>query len=133
MIEIQVPGIPPSLNQMRNMHHFEWNRTKREWAHLISLIAQRKRPSKPFEKAVVTLTYHFRDKRRRDPDNYSGKFLLDPLVEMGFLVDDSFDHVELRHRKGGVDRKNPRTVIRIEEVAKDDVQQDSRGTVLGAG
>lgn len=118
MIEIEIPGIPPSLNQMRNFHHYKWNREKQEWSNLITLLAAQKRPSKPFEYAVVTLTYHFKDKRRRDPDNYSGKFLLDPLVDMGFLVDDSFDHVELRHRKGGIDRKNPRTVIRIEEVGE---------------
>lgn|SRR5690606_21809401 len=117
MIEIEVPGVPPSLNMMRNMHYHEWNREKQLWANIIALKAPR-RPNKPFEKAVVTLTYHFKDRRRRDPDNYSGKFLLDPLVDLGFLVDDSFDHVELRHRKGGVDKHNPRTIIRIEEAKR---------------
>jgi len=28
-----------------------------------------------------------------------------------------FDHVELRHRKGEPDKRNPRVVIEIEEVA----------------
>ncbi|SDX45755.1 Holliday junction resolvase RusA (prophage-encoded endonuclease) [Marininema mesophilum] len=115
MIRIEVPGVPPSLNQMRNTHHFQWNRLKKEWAQTIFLVAARNKPATPLDQAIVTLTYHFRDRRRRDPDNYSGKFILDPLVELGFLVDDSFDHIELRHRQGKVDSKNPRVVICIEE------------------
>ncbi|PTM58360.1 hypothetical protein [Desmospora activa] len=115
VIQIEVPGIPPSLNQMRNMHYYKLNRVKREWARLISIVSAARRPSKPFERVVVTLTYHFPDKRRRDPDNYSGKFIMDALVDMGFLIDDSFDHVELRHRKGESDKHNPRVIITIEE------------------
>lgn len=116
VIRIEVPGIPPSLNDLKRMHYHQWNRTKKEWADRIAIVARGKRPSQPFEKAICTLTYHFPDKRRRDPDNYSGKFILDPLVAEGFLVDDSFDHVELRHRKGEVDKRNPRVVIEIEEI-----------------
>lgn len=116
MIQIEIPGIPPSLNKMRNMNPYVWNQTKREWSDIITLSARGKRPPQPFKRVVCTLTYHFPDRRRRDPDNYSGKFIMDPLVDMGFLVDDSFDHVELRHRKGEVDRKNPRVIITIEEL-----------------
>ena len=52
---------------------------------------------------------------RRDPDNYSGKMLLDPLVREGILIDDSFDVVTLV-LGGKVDKKNPRTEIEIRSV-----------------
>ena len=116
VIRIEVPGIPPSLNDLKRMHFHQWNRTKKEWADRIAIVARGKRPPQPVEKAIGTLSYHFPDRRRRDPDNFSGKFIMDPLVAEGFLVDDSFDHVELRHKKGEPDKKNPRVVIEIESL-----------------
>lgn len=74
-----------------------------------------KKPSVPLNRAVVTISYYFKSKGRRDPDNYSGKMLLDPLVKEGVIVDDSFDAIELRIKKGGVDKLNPRTEIEITE------------------
>lgn len=55
-----------------------------------------------------------KEKRRRDPDNYSGKFLLDGLVRAGVLQDDSFSHIDLR-LMGSLDRDNPRTEVLVEE------------------
>ena len=66
----------------------------------------------PVKKAEVKIIYYFATKHRRDPDNYSGKFILDGLVNAGILEDDSFGNVELVLR-GRVDRKNPRTEIEI--------------------
>lgn len=68
-----------------------------------------------FEKAKVTITYWFKDNRRRDPDNYCGKLIMDGLTKAGVIVDDDFDHVTLMVRKGGVDKKNPRTEIEVKE------------------
>lgn len=71
-------------------------------------------PDKPYEKADVNITYYFKDKRRRDPDNYSGKFLLDPLVSLKILKDDNFEVITLK-LKAGYDKKNPRTEIEVIE------------------
>lgn len=76
------------------------------------------RPKKPLERAIVNITYYFKDRRRRDPDNYSGKMLLDPLVKEGILIDDSFDVVTLV-LAGKVDKKNPRTEIEIRSVGNE--------------
>lgn len=76
------------------------------------------RPKKPLERAIVNITYYFKDRRRRDPDNYSGKMLLDPLVKEGILIDDSFDVVTLV-LDGKVDKKNPRTEIEIRSVGNE--------------
>ena len=80
-----------------------------------SALSKAEKPKKPIEKAVVHITYYFKDKRRRDPDNYSGKMLLDPLVREGILTDDSFKVVTLV-LSASHDKNNSRTEIEIKGV-----------------
>lgn len=74
----------------------------------------RPKPPQPIPKATVRLIYHFTNRIRRDPDNYSGKMILDGLVRAGIISDDSFYCIELQlaavYDKGGY------TEIIIEEV-----------------
>ena len=113
-MRIIVPEIPPTNNQfMGNSHSFrEYNRMKEYW-HWLIRAGIKERPEQPYQKAVVTITYFFPDRRKRDPDNYSGKFILDPLVREKIIKDDSFDNIVLHIQKGGVDKQNPRTVIEV--------------------
>lgn len=115
MIKIIAPSIPPSNNEfMGNSHsHRIYASKKQEWHWLIKA-AIRKKPDKPFNRAAVEITYFFPDRRRRDPDNYSGKFILDALVKEGVLIDDSFFVVRLI-LNAAVDKENPRTEIEIKE------------------
>lgn len=109
-----LPVIPPSNNRFIGRTNYrEYQRIKKEWAMLTAAVC-RPRPHRPFECAVVRITYYFPDRRRRDPDNYSGKMLLDGLVAAGILADDSFDHVRLELR-GDCDPASPRTEIEIWE------------------
>ena len=104
--------IPPSNNKfIGRTNKWEYQEKKKYWAKLISLKC-RPKPEKPLEKAVVTLTYFFGNKIRRDPDNYSGKFILDGLVKAGIIADDSFGNIDLR-LCGMVDKTNPRTEIEV--------------------
>jgi Holliday junction resolvase RusA-like endonuclease len=115
-MKIVVNDIPPSNNQyMGNGKNFNvYRREKERWHWLIkTALCKAERPKKPHQKAVVKITYFFKDNHRRDPDNYSGKMILDPLVKEGILKDDSFENVELHIRKGGVDKLSPRTEIEI--------------------
>ena len=115
MTKIVINEIPPSNNKyMGNSHNFNaYRREKERWHWLIKVALQKaNKPQKPIEKAIVNITYYFKDKRRRDPDNYSGKMLLDPLVREGILVDDSFGNVTLV-LAAGVDKNQPRTEIEI--------------------
>lgn len=117
-IKITISEIPPSNNKyMGNSHNFNaYRREKERWHWLIkAAINNAQKPKKPLQKAVVNITYYFKDKRRRDPDNYSGKMLLDPLVKEGILIDDSFDVVTLV-LDGQVDKNNPRTEIEIRSI-----------------
>ena len=115
---IVVNEIPPSNNKyMGNSRNFnEYRREKERWHWLIKC-AIKERPKKPMEKAVVSITYYFKTKGRRDPDNYSGKMLLDPLVKEGILVDDSFANITLV-LSAGHDKDNPRTEIEVKEYSK---------------
>lgn len=110
-----VPGIPPSNNQyIGRKNYHEYQRTKKMWAERIALCC-RPKPQKPLPRAVVILTYYFPDRRRRDPDNYAPKMILDGLVKCGILVDDSFQNIELiLSAKFGC--KKSETVIEVKEL-----------------
>lgn len=111
-MHITIPAIPPSLNRFAGrQNNREYQRLKREWKDLVYCHCM-PRPKKPLEKAVVTLTYYFPTRARRDPDNYSGKLILDGLTAAGVIVDDSFDRIELRLR-GDYDKAAPRVEIEV--------------------
>lgn len=105
MLKYKIPDIPPSNNKfIGRENRWEYQNVKKEWARIIAMCCCPK-PSEPLKRAVVRIVYHFRDNRRRDPDNYSGKMLLDGLVRAGILADDSFSCIDLQlaavYDKGG--------------------------------
>lgn len=117
MYKLIINEIPPSNNKFQGTgNRFAYQNIKKYWAELIiySSLIQIKNV-RTLENAVVELHYFFKDKRRRDPDNYSGKFILDGLVKAKLIKDDSFDNIELV-LKGGYDKENPRLEIKISEV-----------------
>lgn len=110
-----IPNIPPSNNKFIGREvRYQYQAAKKEWARLVMLFCTPK-PTRPIDKSIVKLTYFFKDRRRRDPDNYSGKMLLDGLVRAGVITDDSFDNIHLII-SGNYDKENPRTVIEIKEL-----------------
>jgi Holliday junction resolvase RusA-like endonuclease len=113
---LKIDGIPPSNNEFmgKTYNYHVYQDTKRLW-HWKVKAAITEKPKTPLKKAVVTIRYWFRDERARDPDNYSGKFILDPLVREGFLMDDNFNVIRLELEKGGVDRKNPYVIVEVRE------------------
>lgn len=109
-----IPEIPPSNNKfIGRTNRWEYQKTKKEWCNYINIFCNPK-PVEPIKKAIVNLIYFFPDKIKRDPDNYSGKMILDGLVQVGILKDDNFDCIDLNIKKGGVDKENPRTEISIQ-------------------
>ncbi len=115
MYKYILDAIPPSNNQFigRNVR-WKYQDIKKQWADKIFYLC-RSKPPQPLERSTVTITYYFKDKRRRDPDNYSGKMILDGLVRAGILQDDSFSNINLVLR-GDYDKENPRTEIEIKEI-----------------
>ena len=116
---IVISDIPPSNNKYMGRgsikgQAFAYQAEKQRWAWLIKAAAKN-RPRKPLQKAIVRIKYYFPDGRRRDPDNYSGKFILDGLRLAGIVEDDSFTNIRLE-LEGYVDKSNPRTVVELEEI-----------------
>lgn len=110
--------IPPSLNRFAGRKNcWEYRKAKGYWTQLVKSACKQK-PKTPYRKARVTISYYFDSNRRRDPDNYAGKFLLDGLTAAGVIADDSFGNIELALR-GEVDKRNPRTEIEVEERANE--------------
>lgn len=116
-MKIVVNDIPPSNNKFlgRSVPPVVYQTLKREW-HWKIKEAISKRPKEPFKKAVIRIIYYFKDSRRRDPDNYSGKFILDALVSEKVIADDSFNVISL-WLYGDMDKDNPRTEIEVLEDA----------------
>ena len=113
-----IPGIPPSNNRyIGRRNNWEYNKVKSEWERLVAYCCIN-RPKKPIAVAEVTIDYYFSDKRRRDPDNYSGKMLLDGLRKAGILEDDSFKNIPDIHYHDHYDKANPRTVITIKDITE---------------
>jgi len=118
-VKLTILEIPPSNNKYMGRgsirgHAFAYQEEKRRWAWLVRAAVTEK-PKKPIEKAKVRITYYFPDRRRRDPDNYSGKFILDGLTEAQVIKDDSFKNITLE-LVGDYDKENPRTEIKLEEI-----------------
>lgn len=115
---ITLKGIPPSLNATAGRQNvWEYRRNKDIWTQAVwmSCRACKDLPREPFGRAEVTITYYFPDRRRRDADNYAGKYLLDGLTKAGVIVDDDLQHISTRII-GSYDKNNPRTEIRVEEI-----------------
>ena len=109
-----IPLIPPSNNQFIGRNQIrQFQKQKKEWAEIIRLYTLKNKPYKPIKQCKLTLFYYFKDKTRRDPDNYSGKFILDGLVRAGIIFDDSFFNINLV-LKASVDKGNPRLEILID-------------------
>lgn len=112
---IVLPGIPPSLNATAGRNNvWEYRKTKAEWTRRVwaACMACKDRPKEPWERSLVEITYYFPDRRRRDADNYSGKYLLDGLKKAGVIVDDDLNHISTAIN-GGYDKDSPRTEITI--------------------
>lgn len=115
-VTIIVDDIPPSNNRFigQNGKNWEYSRYKKKWADLIYMELLRTPLSQnmPFKKALVDIHYIFPENRRRDPDNYSGKMLLDPLVTYQVIEDDTFKNIELQ-LSAEVKRKVRKTIITV--------------------
>ena len=86
-----IPRTPPSLNKYAGRENvWEYREQKALWKQLCNVYC-RPKPKEPPRFALVILTFYFKDRRRRDADNYQ-KMILDGLVGANILADDDFEH-----------------------------------------
>ena len=98
IFRLELDDVHPSLNKWAVANRFAANKCKQEWKQMVYWACKEIGIKKTII-TPVTVCIHckFKDKRRRDCDNYTPKFILDGLVEAGVLIDDSCDVVkELR-------------------------------------
>lgn len=114
----------PSLNEWRRWHWARRAKHQREVADRVAMevMVARRATGEPrmqpaYQKAIVTATFHFPSKARRDPSNYSLKFVADALVTNGVLTDDDFNHCEEVVRMGDVAKPGHIEIV-VEEVGE---------------
>jgi Holliday junction resolvase RusA-like endonuclease len=113
-IWISIPELPPTLNEWSRQH---WSVRSSEVARLSSdLTMLRLKYKIPITaRPRVQVVYYFSMKRRRDPDGYTPKFLLDGLRYAGIISDDNADVLQLPQPEFRIDHEKPRTEIYITE------------------
>ena len=79
-IKLIIEDVPPSNNNyMGNSNkYYVYNSQKKKWKQIVFSSLSGVIPTKPLNKVKISIHYIFPDKRKRDLDNYSGKFILDP-------------------------------------------------------
>ncbi len=114
-MKIVLKGAPPSMNKFAGRKNtYEYRNQKQKYTQLVKILCRQnaQMPKEPIEKALVRIDYFFPTAGRRDPDNYSGKMLIDGLTKAGVIADDSFSYIALALH-GHKDKDFPRTEITI--------------------
>lgn len=112
-----IPRTPPSLNKYAGRENvWDYREQKALWKQLCNVYCSPK-PKEPPKFALVILTFYFKDRRRRDADNYQ-KMILDGLVGARIIQDDDFEHCMVLCR-GGYDKSGERTEIEVRALEKD--------------
>ena len=119
MQKLNIIGIPPTLNEVRRMHHMVQAQHKKKWEQMVKIEVKVQKLQPITTPIIVTYRFHFKDERRRDPDGYaySAKAIQDGLVKSGILSDDSFRYVKELRIAEGERRKVAGITIEMEEVA----------------
>lgn len=90
-LRIQLDHLPTSLNKTLRSHYFKKSREMNAWAILIGSEVSGKKPKAPLSKASISITRH--SYRSLDFDGLVGslKPVVDALVTVGILKDDSWN------------------------------------------
>lgn len=108
-----------SINKWFVMQRPQMNALKQRWKEFcIWWIGNLGLSGKNLDQFEMTFTTYMPTKRRIDPDNTVPKFILDGLVESGFIIDDDGRHLRSLTLKTDYDKERPRTEINIKILDK---------------
>ena len=103
-----------SINVWMIMKRPMMNALKQKWKDFITWFIEDKGYSNlHINECEIIQTVYYPNNRRHDPDNSVQKFILDGLVESGFLVDDDGKHIKKLSLICKNDQKDPRTEVLI--------------------
>jgi len=98
MRSITLDYIPPGANQLHRMHHYERSRWRRQVHDDVSLLLVEAGAigATPYERAIVTVEFRWRDRRKHDVDNALAgmKAGLDSLSGR-WIIDDDTEHARI--------------------------------------
>ncbi len=108
-----------NLNNYRNWHYQVSNNLKKWYKEIAGAKLTDENAKVMCRPVQLTFILYRKDKRKGDRSNVLSvheKFFCDALVELGYIGDDSDLHIDSTHYfTGGVDLKNPRVEIWVEE------------------
>lgn len=126
---LTIPTTPESNNRLLRMDRHERQRLVYEWRQKVGLLAKVQRVR--FEAPVrLDVTFYFPDRITRDLINYAAgldKQVIDALVDVGIVKDDSGRHIPeitLRYR---VDPERPRTELQLTAIESLPAHAPGRG------
>lgn len=120
-MKFTIRGPLPGLNEYiaaERSSRYAASSMKKQVQHAIVQVCRAQHPKARFIKPVrMHYTWYEKD-LRRDCDNiaFAKKFIQDAFVKAGILIDDSRRYVAGFTDTFGVDRKNPRVEIEMEEL-----------------
>ena len=117
VIEVDIPWIPPALNVTLRMHWSKRSKlTETAGLYLMAAGLVRRQPEAS-TRVRVTIQMHRKNPTDRDGAQGACKPIFDAIRRLGWAVDDSERWMEQIVQPVIIDRKRPRTRIKIEEIA----------------
>jgi|TARA_R110000787_G_C13345302_1_gene438597 Holliday junction resolvase RusA-like endonuclease len=117
---LTIPGRFPSLNEVLDVAKTHWTKyrdLKLQLTDSVDLTARSQKLHR-FKGKVRVDFYWYEENQRRDVDNirHGAKYILDGLVQGGFIQGDSQKYVVGLRDEFFVDKKNPRVEVAIEDL-----------------
>jgi hypothetical protein len=115
-----------SINVWMIMRRTAMNALKQRWKDFIVWFIEKQGYSNlRIEKCDMSFTAYYPNHRRHDDDNSCPKFILDGLVESGFLVDDDSEHLQTLTLRCLTDVEHPRTEIYVTVKKLEEKKEDN--------
>lgn len=118
MIKLILTQLTPSNNKLLRMHYRKRKRLKESYMwELLAVMNENNITSDVVAGDRRRLTIISYRKKLLDQDNFIGglKLLIDSLVDVHLLYDDSLEYLDLQEPGQRIDLKNPRTEVYISE------------------
>lgn len=103
-----------SINTWMIMKRAMMNALKQKWkSFIVWFIETQGYSNLLINKCEILQTVYYPNNRRHDPDNSVPKFIIDGLVDSGFVVDDDMKHIKKLSLVCDIDQEHPRTELQI--------------------
>lgn len=104
----------PTLNWYMTANNIQVNNVKQSWKEfIVDILTEKELQGLMIDKCEVIYETYFKDRRKRDVDNITPKFIFDGFVEAGFIEADDYQHIQKLTTICGYDKENPRIEITV--------------------